>query len=146
MLTQSELDQMREQWERSLPDTEVAGEPFYTLMKFEGDRNTGEVFSYPGVNLSFGRQAMCVTLFPNLTIGRECESYIRLTHPEWRLVGVSASFLELLVGLVKFQEMRLTVSTTPTDSILCDVELVTELAEAIREKGFSKELLMKHSE
>lgn len=140
-LTQEQIDTMRNLWEEHLPALGTAGEPFYTLMKFEGEQNLGEIFAYPGIQLPFGRQGMVVPLFPSALIAEECESALRISNPEWRAVGVSEPFLEAVLNLVTFQEIKLVIGISPTKSIVCDTEKVPELVEKIREHGFSEELL-----
>ncbi|ARU63090.1 hypothetical protein CBW65_20495 [Tumebacillus avium] len=140
-LTQEQIDTMRKVWEEHLPALGTAGEPFYTLMKFEGEQNAGEIFAYPGIELPFGRQGMVIPLFPTVEIAQECESAIRISNPEWRVVGVSETFLGAVLNLVTFQEIKLVIGTSPTKSIVCDTEKVPELVEKIREHGFSEELL-----
>lgn len=141
MLTQQELDKFGEEWQAALPTLDSAGEPFYTLMKFNGDTNIGEVFAYPGMNMGFDVHIMTVTLFPTEEIARTCERFIRQTNPEWRVVGLSETFLNLLLELVRFQQLKLSISLTPDNSVIFATKKVPELAAAIREHGFSEELL-----
>lgn len=141
MLTEAQVQELQVRWEESLPEAGTTGEPFFTLMKFEGDSNTGELFAYPGLPMSFGQQAMVTTLFPTYEIGLACEQAIGVTNPEWRLVGVSKSFLPLIVELVRWQEIYLTVSLSVEESTVVDLDRVSELVTAIREQGFSAELL-----
>ncbi|ASS75113.1 hypothetical protein CIG75_09070 [Tumebacillus algifaecis] len=140
-MTQEQIDSMRKLWEEHQPNLGSAGEPFYTLMKFEGERNLGEIFAYPGVTLSFGRQGMVVPLFPTEEIARECESAIRESDPEWRVVGVSEAFLEAVLALITYQEITLVIGVSPSKSIVCHTDKVPELVENMREHGFSEDLL-----
>lgn len=141
MLTDVQVQEMQKRWEENLPTVETVADPFYTLMKFDGERNTGELFAYPGLQMSFGRQAMVTTLFPTKEIGLACEQTIASSNPEWRLVGVSADFLSMIVELVRYQEIYLTVSLSVEDSSVVDLDRVAEIATAIREQGFSADLL-----
>jgi hypothetical protein len=141
MLTEAQVQELQARWEENLPDAGSAGEPFYTLMKFDGVRNTGELFAYPGLPMSFGQQAMVTTLFPTHEVGLACESAIAVTNPEWRLVGVSEAFLPLIVELVRWQEIYLTVSISVEQGSVVDPDRLPELVAGIREHGFSAELL-----
>ncbi|PWK14336.1 hypothetical protein [Tumebacillus permanentifrigoris] len=143
MLTEAQVQELQVQWEESLPEAGTAGEPFYTLMKFDGDRNTGELFAYPGLPMSFGQQAMVTTLFPTPEIGLACAHTIAVTNPEWRLVGVSEAFLSLIVELVRWQEIHLTVSLSVEEGAVVEPDRLPELVAAIREHGFSAEFLDK---
>jgi hypothetical protein len=140
-MTQEQIEKMRKLWEDHLPELGTAGDPFYTLMKFEGEQNMGEIFAYPGINLPFGRQAMVVPLFPTEEIAEECEKAIRISNPEWRMVGVSETFLEAVLALIKYQEIKLVIGVSPVKSIVWDIEKVPELVEKIRNSGFSEDLL-----
>ena len=141
MLTQEELDKFAESWKATLPALGAEGAPFYTLMKFNGDTNLGEVFAYPGVNLGFDVHIMTVTLFPTAEIARTCEEFLRKSNPQWRAVGLSEEFLDLLLELVRVQQLKLSISLTPEDSVVFATRKVPELAAKIREQGFSEDLL-----
>ncbi len=132
---------LRKQWEEHLPSLATPGEPFYSLMKFEGEKNLGEIYAYPGIDLPFGRQAMVVPLFPVEAVARECEGVVRNSNPEWRAVGISEQFLGAVLSLLEYQELKLVIGVSPTKSIVCDLGKVPELVEKIRAEGFSEELL-----
>ncbi len=141
LLTQEELQQFSQQWSESLPTLSTEAAPFYTLMKFDGEQNTGEVFAYPGIQLDFGVELLCVTLFPTAEIAKESEAILRETNPEWRVVGLNESFLDLLLTLVRHQQLKLTISLSPNESVVWATTKVPALADAIKEQGFRPEML-----
>ena len=138
---QLDLEQLRTKWAELLPSLEEKGTPFYTLMKFNGDKNLGEVFAYPGVSFGFDVTILTVTLFPTEEIARESEAFLNKTNPEWRAVGLGDEFLDLLLQLVRAQGLKLSISLNPNDAVVYATAKVKELGTAITEKGWSEDLL-----
>jgi len=111
------------------------------MMKFNGEQNLGEVYAYPAVKLDFDVHIMAVTLFPTLEIAEECATQIQAFAPEYKIVGLTDEFLELLLKLVLIQEIKLTISLSPNDSVIWATSKVKDLAAEIRKNGFTPELL-----
>lgn len=138
---QLDIEQLRTKWAELLPSLEEKGAPFYTLMKFNDDKNLGEIFAYPGVSFGFDVHVLTVTLFPTEEIARESEALLNKTNPEWRVVGLNDEFLELVLHLVRAQGLKLSISLNPNDAVVYATAKVKELGAAIMEKGWNEDLL-----
>lgn len=141
MHSQAEIDQFQQKWQEHLPQTDVKGDPFYALMKFEGDENLGEIFAYPGIPLGNDYMGYVVPLFPTEEIGKACAAGVQEQAPEWRLVGVNDTFFQMILDVIKFQKINLVIGLSPESSMVCDLEKAPELAQKIREEGFTPDLL-----
>jgi hypothetical protein len=140
LVTQEELQELQKKWSESLPAADSQGEPFYTLMQFIGEKNSGSVFSYE-LQLGFDVAMTTLTLFPTLEIAKQCEAVVQNNDPSWRVVGLNREFLDLLLQLVRYQGVKLTISLSPENSVIWSPSKVTALADQIAEKGFHPDML-----